>query len=96
MNEFVAICLLIVLPFILAIVINEAGRRTLQRDYDAEYAHLEYLVNHAPTYMEYYDDIRNRFIKIKKYKCRDKEKLDVLERKFHRRFSWQPYSDKSN
>lgn len=89
MNEFVAICLLVGLPLLLAVVINEAGRRTLQRDYDREYAELERLVKNKrfPTYMETYNLIRDRFIRIKKYKCRDKEKIDVLERQFFKRFS---------
>jgi hypothetical protein len=86
MNEFVAICLLIVLPFILAIVINEAGRRTLQRDYDREYAELEKLVKEGPVNEKSYEEIRNFFIRIKKYKCRNKEKLSVLENQFHKDF----------
>ena len=86
MKQLLPIGLLLALPLIVAIVIREIGRRALLKDYEEEYDKLEELVKNSPTYMEFYERIRDGFIRIKKYKCRDKEKIDVLERQFHNRF----------
>ena len=86
MKQLLPIGLLLALPFVVAIVIREIGRRALLKDYEEEYDKLEELVKNSPTYMAYYEKIRDGFIRIKKYKCRDKEKIDVLERQFHNRF----------
>jgi len=87
MKQLLPIGLLLALPFVVAIVIREIGRRALLKDYEKEYDKLEKLVKNSPTYMEFYERIRDGFIRIKKYKCRDKEKIDVLERQFHNRFA---------
>ena len=62
------------------------GTKCIKKDYEKDYKDLERAVRHWKTTPRNYERIRNMIIKIRKYGCRDKERIDVLTTEFHRRY----------
>lgn len=81
--------------FILGIILSAGiwlgacytGRKGLQKDYDQEYHDLVRTVNGFAITKHNYAVIGNRFTKIHRFRCRDKERLSVLKGEFERRFA---------
>jgi hypothetical protein len=62
------------------------GTLLLKEDYDKDYKSLKDWVKNAKVNQRNYNRIKEDFDKISKYKCRDEEKLSVLEGNFYSRF----------
>ena len=62
------------------------GTKCIKKDYEKDYKALERAVRHWKNTPRNYKRIRNMIISIRKYGCRDKERIDVLTTEFHRRY----------
>ena len=71
---------------IMFLALRYAGIKGLEKDYEKDYKALERAVRHWKNTPRNYTRIRNMIIKIRKYGCRDKERIDVLTTEFHRRY----------
>jgi hypothetical protein len=69
--------------FVMAWVI---GTSQAKADYKKDYERLLMYVRKSIVNPISYKFIREKFTDIKRYKCRDEEKLSVLEAEFYRRF----------
>ena len=63
------------------------GTKCIKKDYEKDYKALERAVRHWKNTPRNYTRTRNMIIKIRKYGCRDKERIDVLTTEFHRRYN---------
>ena len=87
MKELLIVGLIIGVPFLIAIIIRSVGKKTLLRDYEKDYDNLLHYVRDCPINGGNFIFISTKFVLIERYKCRDREKLDVLKRQFQERFS---------
>ena len=71
---------------IMFLALRYAGIKGLEKDYEKDYKALERAVRHWKTTPRNYNRTRNMIISIRKYGCRDKERIDVLTTEFHRRY----------
>ena len=71
---------------IMFLALRYAGIKGLEKDYEKDYKDLERAVRHWKNTPRNYNRTRNMIIKIRKYGCRDKERIDVLTTEFHRRY----------
>ena len=62
------------------------GTRNIKKDYEKDYKALERAVRGWKHTPRNYERIRNMIISIRKYGCRDKERIDVLTAEFHRKY----------
>lgn len=62
------------------------GTKCIKKDYEKDYKALERAVRGWKRTPRNYKRIRNMIIAIRKYGCRDKERIDVLTTEFHRRY----------
>jgi hypothetical protein len=69
--------------FVMAWVI---GTSQAKADYKKDYERLIMYVRNSFVTLPYYNFIRQKFADIKRYKCRDKKKLSLLEEEFKIRF----------
>jgi hypothetical protein len=67
-------------------VFREIGRNQLRFDYEIEYSALEKEVRTWVVCEGNREAIKDSFRRIEKYKCRDKEKISVLQSEFIKRF----------
>jgi hypothetical protein len=58
----------------------------IETDYNKDYDQLVMYVRDSLITLSYYNFIRQKFTDIKRYKCRDKESLSMLEEEFKERF----------
>lgn len=73
--------------FIIAWLINESGRKQLERDYERDFKKLVMLVNNSLVTASTKAYIIKEFEAIERYKCRNKEKIEVLKYAFYKRFA---------
>jgi len=71
---------------IICLVIRSIGKREIRKDYERDFAKLEQMVKQYKVNEHNFAVIENKFTAIEKYRCRDNERLDVLERKFYFKF----------
>ncbi len=62
------------------------GISKLEEDYLKEYEELHKLVYYGDTTTENFNLIMSRLPDLRRYKCADKEKIDVMQVTFYRRF----------
>lgn len=86
MKQLLIVCLIIGVPFLIAIIMRGIGRRTLLKDYERDYNNLVHYVRECPINSPNFTFISKKFEIIERYKCRDRERLDVLKREFYQRF----------
>jgi len=89
---------LIIFGIVLAAIIWLAAKRYGEnfplKDYEQDYRTLDRMVHKYHVNLHNYTRIKHKFIAIKKYSCRDKEKLDVLSREFKSKYKL--FVDKEN
>lgn len=82
---------LLLLGIVLAALIwyfaYRAGVKTLEKDYEREYNDLVHAVNSFHVTPHNFAVIRSRFCAIRKYRCKDRERLSVLMRQFKNKFA---------
>ena len=71
---------------IICLVIRAIGKREIRKDYDRDFAKLEQMVKQYKVNEHNFAVIENKFTIIYHYRCRDNERLDVLEREFYFKF----------
>ena len=76
---------------IMFLALRYAGIKGLEKDYEKDYKALERAVRHWKPTPRNYKKIRNMIISIRKYGCRDKERIDVLTAEFHRKYKVYNY-----
>ncbi len=81
-----------VMSFIIIIGLWLAGREQLKEDYDLKYRMLKCGVSGCEVTKVNFEKIKERFAELELFGCRDKERLDVLQREFEQRF--EDYFDK--
>lgn len=86
MKEFLIVCLVVGLPLLFAIIIRHVGKKTLLKDYGRDYDNLVHYVRECPINGANFEFTTRKFDEIWRYKCKDREKLDVLKREFYERF----------
>lgn len=80
------ILLAVVLASIIWLGACRAGKKQLEKDYTQDYDKLARDVNDFKVCRRNYIALRRRFAEIRRYACRDKERIDVLNRQFKKRF----------
>lgn len=79
----------ILLSAILLITIVSFGKIVLLAEYEEEYKNLkneiENLPENTPAYFEIISAFEGRLYKLKKYKCRDLEKIEELQQVLHKK-----------
>jgi len=82
-----AFIFLLMALFVIAWLINESGRKQLERDYERDYKKLVMLVENSVVCASGKAYIIKEFEAIERYKCRNKEKIEVLKYAFYKRFA---------
>ena len=84
----------IVLSTIIWFATKRYGENFLLKDYEQEYKTLDRMVHKYHMNQHNYTRIKHKFTAIKKYSCRDRERLDVLNREFKSKY--KSFVDKEN
>jgi hypothetical protein len=84
----------IVLAAIIWFAAKRYGENFLLKDYEQEYKTLDRMVHKYHVGPQNYTRIKHKFTIIKKYSCKDEERLDVLSREFKSKYKL--FVDKEN
>ena len=82
----IAILFAVTLAGIIYGFLSRLGEKRLLKDYEKDYEDLKWFIENCPVTMFSRGIIEINFNKLTRYRCRNDEKIDILQKQYKRKF----------